>query len=161
MRRLLGTTLAGVLAGALVLMGGCGILTGDGGGDDVDQDAQQQQQLVRRNDRIGQQLADGWTALPGVVEAGAQYQANVESTGVTAAVSCRGCDVDDVFDRVTGDIWRSRIADMPAFTVQVWDVRSPEDGRSRTFTVVDDGEQLTRDYGARPEGTDAAGTNGG
>jgi len=160
MRRLLGTTLAGVLAGALLLMGGCGILTGDGGGDDVDQDAQQRR-LVERNDRIGQQLADGWTALPGVVEAGAQYQANVESTGVTAAVSCRGCDVDDVFDRVTGDIWRSRIADMPAFTVQVWDVRSPEDGRSRTFTVVDDGEQLTRDYGARPEGTDAAGTNGG
>ena len=161
MRRLLGTTLAGVLAGALVLLGGCGILTGDGGGDDVDQDAQQQQQLVERNDRIGQQLADGWTALPGVVVAGAQYQANVESTGVTAAVSCRGCDVDDVFDRVTGDIWRSRIADMPAFTVQVWDVRSPEDGRSRTFTGVDDGEQLTRDYGARPEGTDAAGSNGG
>ena len=154
MRRLLGTTLAGVLAGALVLLGGC-IPTGDGGGDDGP-DAQQRSSSSATTGSVSSSPTGG-RRCPRRRRCAVPGQRRVH--GVTAP-SPRGCDVDDVFDRVTGDIWRSRIADMPAFTVQV-DVRSPEDGRSRTFTVVDDGEQLTRDYGARPEGTDAAGTNGG
>jgi hypothetical protein len=140
----------GLLGGFVALvtaLHGCGPVTGQ---ESERADGVARQAVVERNDRIAAELAHRWSDLPDVVDAGAQYQWNVESKGLQTAVSCRGCDVDETFERVTGDIWQSRLEELPSFSVQVWDVRRSEYGRSEIFSAEQDAERLTDSYGPRP-----------
>jgi hypothetical protein len=148
-----GVRIRGVLFLLLVLVAtasGCGRGV-EQGGRDVDEDAARQA-VVERNQRIGDQLAAEWSGLPQVVEADTGYAWNPEDKSFRAAVVCRGCDVDALFDRVVGDVWRSRLTQMPAFVVEVWDGDDPERGKSRTFTVPEDSDLLEESYGPRRVG---------
>lgn len=124
---------------ALVLATGCQV-------DGQDQD---DASLAENRERAAA-LAERWEALPGVERVRVSYVDDLDnSPGLNASISCSGCDVSGMADRVTREVWASQLDPLRTIRVRVLDEEDQADRVSESFVLPDDGAELERRFGER------------